>query len=64
VGANVKIELLKSGAVLGGFTTANSGSYSWTIQSALSVGSDYRIRITSTSNPAITDSSNSNFAIG
>jgi hypothetical protein len=62
VGANVKIELLKSGVVKGTLTTANDGSYSWTIGTS-HLGTDYKIRITSTSNPAITDSSNNNFAI-
>ena len=64
-GAYVKIELLK-GAVVNRIitsSTANDGSYSWTIPSTQTLGTDYKIRITSTSNPAITDSSNSNFAI-
>ena len=64
-GANVKIELLKAGAVVSTIssTTANDGSYSWAIPSSQTLGTDYRVRITSTSNTAITDSSNSNFAI-
>jgi hypothetical protein len=62
VGANVKIEILKSGVVKGAVTTANDGSGSWTIGSTY-LGTDYTIRITSTSNPAITDSSDSDFAI-
>jgi 5-hydroxyisourate hydrolase-like protein (transthyretin family) len=64
-GANVKIELLKGGVVNRVITssTANDGSYSWTISSTQTLGTDYKIRITSTSNTAITDSSNSNFAV-
>jgi hypothetical protein len=62
VGANVKIELLKSGVVKGTITTPNDGSYSWTIGSS-NLGTDYKVRITSTSNSAITDSSDNNFAI-
>jgi 5-hydroxyisourate hydrolase-like protein (transthyretin family) len=64
-GANVKIELLKAGVVVGvvSSSTANDGSYSWTISSTQTVGTDYKIRITSTSITSITDSSNNNFAI-
>jgi 5-hydroxyisourate hydrolase-like protein (transthyretin family) len=64
-GANVKIELLKGGVVnrVISSSTANDGSYSWTVPSTQTVGSDYKIRITSTSITSITDSSNSNFAI-
>jgi peptidoglycan/xylan/chitin deacetylase (PgdA/CDA1 family) len=64
-GANVKIELLKGGVLnmVISSSTANDGSYSWTISSTQMVGSDYKIRITSTSITAITDSSDSNFAI-
>ena len=43
--------------------TANDGSYSWTISSTQTEGTDYKIRITSTSYSSIMDSSNSNFAI-
>ena len=64
-GVNVKIELLKSGVLntVISSSTANDGSYSWTILSTQTLGTDYKVRITSTSNAAITDSSNSNFAI-
>jgi len=64
-GANVKIELLKGGVVnrIISSSTVNDGSYSWTIPSTQTLGTDYRIRITSTTNTAITDSSNTNFAI-
>jgi hypothetical protein len=64
-GAYVKIELLKGGIVnrIIASSTANDGSYSWTISSTQTVGTDYKIRITSTSYSSIMDSSNSNFAI-
>ncbi len=64
-GAYVKIELMKSGVLNKVIvsSTANDGSYSWTIPSTQTLGTDYKIRITSTSKPSITDSSNSNFAI-
>ena len=66
IGSYVKIELLKSGAVVQTITssTLDDGSYSiWTISSGLATGTDYRIRVTSLSNSAITDTSNNNFAI-
>ena len=62
----VKIELLKSGSPVRTITSsvaASSGSYNWSIPTSQSSGSDYRIRITSTSNPAVTDASNANFTI-
>lgn len=64
-GSYVKIELLKAGAVNRVITyrTANDGSYSWTVPSTQTTGADYKIRITSTSNGALRDSSDSNFAI-
>ena len=64
-GANVKIELMKGSNVnrVISSSTANDGSYSWTIPSTQTVGTDYKIRITSTTSSAITDSSNSNFSI-
>lgn len=64
-GAYVKIELLKGGVLnkVISWSTANDGSYSWTISSTQTVGTNYKIRITSTSITSITDSSNNNFAI-
>ena len=44
-------------------STPNDGSYSWTISSTQTLGTDYEVRITSTTNTEISDSSNSNFAI-
>ena len=62
----VKIELLKSGSPVRTITSsvaASSGSYNWSIPTSQSSGSDYRIRITSTSNPAVSDTSDANFTI-
>ncbi len=61
----MKIELLKAGVVNRVITTstANDGNYDWTIPSTQTLGTDYKIRITSTTYPEITDSSNANFAI-
>jgi hypothetical protein len=68
-GSSVKIELLKSNSVYRVITSSTSlgsngmGSYSWTIPSSQTWGSDYRIRITSTTNSRYTDTSNSYFQI-
>jgi len=64
-GAYVKIELMKGGVLnkIIVSSTANDGSYSWTIPSTQTAGTDYKIRITSTTYSSISDSSNSNFAI-
>ena len=60
IGSTVKIELLKAGTNVGGPLTTGSGingigNYSWSMPSVL--GSDYQIRITSVSYPAITAAS-------
>lgn len=64
-GSYVKIELLKGGVLNRVITssTSNSGSYLWTIPSTQAYGLDYKIRITSTSNVFITDTSDVNFKI-
>jgi hypothetical protein len=40
-----------------------SSTYSWLIPSNQTQGSDYKVRVTSTTNSAISDSSDNNFAI-
>jgi precorrin isomerase len=68
-GSYVKIELLKGGVLNLAISsscsigTAGSGSYSWPIPSALAGGSDYQVRVTSTTNSAYTDASDGNFTI-
>jgi plastocyanin len=64
-GSNVKIELLKGGILNRVITsgTPNDGSYSWAIPSTQVLGTDYKVKITSTSNSIYTDTSNSNFII-
>ena len=63
-GSNVKIELLKGGSVYRTLAnTLNDGSCSWTLLDAEGTGGDYRVRITSTSNPAIYDVSDTYFTI-
>ena len=66
-GSNVKIELLKGGSLNSTVTSSTSigsggsGSYNWTIPSNQTAGTNYKIRITSTS--TIKDSSDNNFTI-
>jgi subtilisin-like proprotein convertase family protein/pimeloyl-ACP methyl ester carboxylesterase len=65
VGANVKIELYKGGALQTTIaaSTANDESHSWAIPGDLAVGSDYSVKITSTTDGSATDTSNGNFSI-
>ena len=68
-GPSVKIEALRGDTVLAVVTpnaptvTAGSGSYNLTFPYSTPVGSNYRIRSTSTSNPAWTDTSDLPFTI-
>ncbi len=65
IGGNVKIELLSNGVVSSviSASTPNNGSYAWTIPANTVLGTKYRIRITSLSDPAKFDSSNTDFTI-
>ncbi len=68
-GSYVKIELLKGGVLNLVITSSTSigsggsGSYSWRIPANQAQGSDYEIRVTSTSDGSYTDTSNNNFSI-
>jgi hypothetical protein len=68
-GAYVKIELLKGGKVNKVITssrpigTGGSGSYRWLISYYQTAGSDYKVRVTSTTNSTIGDTSDANFSI-
>lgn len=68
-GADVKIELLKAGAVnktivsSASIGSGGSGSYSWKVPNNQTTGADYQIRITSTTVSAYTDTSDSYFTI-
>ncbi|MBU8893236.1 MAG: T9SS type A sorting domain-containing protein [Bacteroidales bacterium] len=57
ISENVKIELYKGSSNIQTInsSTSSDGSYSWTISSSLSAGSDYRIKITSTTNSSLDD---------
>ncbi|GAA5128849.1 M6 family metalloprotease domain-containing protein [Luteolibacter yonseiensis] len=63
---NVKIELLKAGALHSVIAAnrANDGSFAWTVPTTLVPATDYSIRVSSLTNtvPA-TDSSNGNFSV-
>ena len=64
-GSSVKIELYRGSSLDRTISslTSNDGSYTWSIPSTLSSASDYRIRITSTSNSSYYDYSNGYFSI-
>ena len=65
VGSDVRIELFKGGVLNLKITssTDNDGSYVWSIPSDQAVDSDYKIKITSTTNSSYYDYSNDNFSI-
>jgi len=68
-GLFVKVELLKGGVAnrtIASVTpkgSGGSGSHNWTIPANQAPGTNYRIRVTSTSNGAYTDTSDSDFSI-
>jgi len=68
-GPSVKIEALRGTTLLGVITpgssigSGGSGSYSLTVPYTISPGTDFRIRVTSTTYPACTDTSNAPFTI-
>lgn len=65
VGSYVKIDLYKGGLFKQTIasSTSNDGSHPWTIATGQTIGSDYKIKITSTSNSTYNDMSNNNFKI-
>ena len=64
-GGNVKIELYKGSSYYQTITssTSNDGSYSWSIPANYDVYSNYRIKITSTSDESVYDDSNGYFSL-
>lgn len=64
-GPYVMIELLKGGVFNRAITwkTENDGYYSWTIPGSIIQYSNYKVRITSISNPGYKDTSDNNFVI-
>jgi len=68
-GAYAKIELFKGGVLNRTISSSmsigsgGSGSYSWAIPPTQVSGTDYKVKITSTTNAAYTDTSNADFTI-
>jgi hypothetical protein len=64
-GSRVKIELYRGSALSRTISssTSNDGSYSWTVPSSQALNSNYKIRITSRSDPLYTDTSDNSFTI-
>ena len=62
---NVNIDLYKGGSLVLNIAneTLSDGSFDWYIPYSLAPGFDYTIQITSTSDPAVFDISNSNFTV-
>jgi 5-hydroxyisourate hydrolase-like protein (transthyretin family) len=66
-GSAVKITLLKAGSEVGTIIASTStgsggkGSYTWPISATGGTGSDYKVKIQSINQPAISDTSNNNF---
>ena len=68
LGSTVKIEALRGEAIIATIPSVSigsggSGTFNLTVPSGTPVGTDYRIRVTSTSDPSITDTSNGPFTI-
>jgi hypothetical protein len=68
-GKYVKIELMKAGKAVSTITKSTAigsgekGSFTWLVPAKLSLGSDYSVRVTSTSCASCADSSDGLFAI-
>jgi hypothetical protein len=68
-GPAVKIDLMKNGIFYQAISpstpigSAGSGSYPWNIRTITKLGTTYRVRVTSTSNSTVNDTSNANFSI-
>ncbi len=62
---NVKIELLKnnSAALTIAASAPSDGSYEWTVPPDLTVGKDYKIKISSVNDATLSDMSDSNFSV-
>ncbi len=64
-GSYVKIDLYKAGVYKQtiSLSTLNDGYHPWRVPSLQTIGTDYKVKITSTSNSKYTDMSNNNFRI-
>ena len=65
VGANVSITLLKGGSAVSTLSasTPNSGTFTWSVPSGQTIGTDYRIRVASVASPGVVDTSDADFSI-
>ncbi len=65
ISESVKLELYKGGSFNRtiGSSTESDGSYSWTVPTSITDGSDYKVKITSVNDTSVSDFSNSNFSI-
>jgi hypothetical protein len=65
IGENVVIDLYKAGAYVSTIASnaPSTGAYQWPVGLGLTPGSDYTIRISSSTNPALFDTSDSPFSI-
>ncbi|HEX5789717.1 MAG TPA: Ser-Thr-rich GPI-anchored membrane family protein, partial [Luteolibacter sp.] len=65
LGGNVKIELLKAGALFTTLaaSTPNDGSFTWAVPADYTVGTNYRVRISSVEQPTKTDESLADFSV-
>jgi hypothetical protein len=61
----VEVELLKGGSPVSTLATGapDTGSLDWTIPINLEAGADYRVRVSATDDPAMSDESDADFAI-
>jgi C1A family cysteine protease len=64
-GSTAKLELLKGNVLQQTIANVNvaSSSFNWKLPSGLIIGTDYKIRITSTTNNIYTDSSDNDFSV-
>ena len=68
-GSTVEIDLVKGGTIVGAIAnsvpvgSSGQGSYTWSISSTTMTGSEYKVIVQSTSQPAIKDTSNGYFTI-
>jgi parallel beta-helix repeat protein len=68
-GSTVKIELLKGSTTVGTIAgsvpigSGGKGTYTWPISSTGTTGSDYKVSVQSTSQPAVKDTSNNYFTL-
>ncbi len=65
VNGNVKIELMQGGAVIKTLadSESNDGEFSWSVGSDIDLGNNYKIKITSISDPLLTDESDVVFSV-